>query len=77
MRKQYTYDSQLHSGDAILVIERGTDDEHKIGMTRNTTYFFNCEQGERYEVFKAHQVGNMDAWLGGGNVEDLPDADTT
>ena len=74
MRKSYIYDSPLHSGSAVLVIELGTEDEHQIGMTRNNEYFFNCEPGESYEVFKANQIGNMDSWLGGGDVADLPNA---
>ena len=73
MRKEYTYDHPNYSGDAILVIERGSEVEHRIGMTTNTTYSFICEPGERYEIFKARQVGNMDAWLGGGFVDDLND----
>lgn len=74
MRKSYIYDSPLHSGNAVLVIERGTEDEHRIGMQRNSEHHFNCESGEGYEVFKAGRVGYMDAWLGGGDVTDLPDA---
>lgn len=74
MRKQYTYDHAYYNGDAVLVLGRTSKDEHQIGMTRNATYFFDSAPGERYEVFKANQVGNMDAWLSGGSVDNLQDA---
>lgn len=74
MRKSYIYDHAFYSGNAVLVLNRGEEDENSIGMQRNNEYRFNCEPGESYEVFKAGQVGNTDAWLGGGDVADLPDA---